>query len=375
MIFKVTILALVAVLVCSNRPTVTGVELEDYTFDKFVVDFNLDFPSHEVQFRETIFQTELQRVKEHNAKNLSWQEGINKFSAMTLDEVKSFRGKSKNAAKEHRRESHSHLKFLTEQLDIKPLKDLPTNVDWREKGVVSPPKDQAMCGSCWAFAATETIESHVAIASGKLEVLSPQQIASCTPNPKKCGGTGGCEGATAELAFDYVSKEVGIFTEKDYPYKSGWGSDYPCKLPTAKPVASIGGFQPLPANDYLALLNAVAQLGPIAISVDATNLARYSSGIYKGCKESSDINHAVVLVGYGEEKGTKYWLVRNSWGSSYGEKGYVRIERTDQDGEQCRMDTRPEDGSACEGDHTPVKVCGPCGILSESSYPIKASHQ
>jgi len=287
-----------------------------------------------------------------------------------------FRGRSKNSAKAHKAQLHSHMKFLPEGFEMLPLKDLPKNVDWREKGVVTPAKDQASCGSCWAFAATETIESHVAIASGKLEALSPQQVASCTPNPKKCGGTGGCQGATAELAFDYISSSTGFYTEKDYPYKSGRGQNFKCALPSTQPAAHISGFQTLPANDYLALLNAVAQIGPISISIDASTLSSYSSGVFNKCAGRTDINHAVQLVGYGEDEktGQKYYLVRNSWSGDYGEDGYVRVIRNDTDGDSCAMDNTPEDGSACEGDHTPVKVCGPCGILSDSSYPLNPSH-
>jgi len=236
-------------------------------------------------------------------------------------------------------------------------------------------KDQGHCGSCWAFASTATIESHVAKASGLLFDLSVQQIAMCTQNPNSCGGTGGCNGATSELAFDYASSSEGLFEEYQYSYQSYYGNDYACALPTGThPVAAINGFVKLPENNYTALMNAIAKVGPVAISVDASNWSAYKGGIFNGCDQASpDIDHGVVLVGYGEEQGQKYWLVRNSWSPTWGEKGYIRLARADSEEELCGVDTTPLDGTACDGDTTPVKVCGTCGILFDGSFPLNAA--
>mmetsp|Transcript_12852 Transcript_12852/g.17522 ORF Transcript_12852/g.17522 Transcript_12852/m.17522 type:complete len:232 (+) Transcript_12852:2-697(+) len=116
-------------------------------------------------------------------------------------------------------------------------------------------------------------------------------------------------------------------------------------------------------------MNAVALLGPVTVSFDSGGLFAYSSGIVT-CVEKWTINHAVQLVGYGEEKGVKYWLARNSWGSDFGERGYFRMLRSDKDSSLCGWDTMPQDGSACVGENDPILVCGSCGILSDSSYPI-----
>jgi len=128
------------------------------------------------------------------------------MSHLTASEKKSFLGRTK--PKHDRLESQK-----SPNLEIEPLSALPTNVDWRTQGVVSAVKDQGRCGSCWAFASTATIESHAALSTGLLFNLSPQQIAACAPNPDQCGGTGNCHGATAEIAFDYVSKSEGLFEE------------------------------------------------------------------------------------------------------------------------------------------------------------------
>lgn len=239
--------------------------------------------------------------------------------------------------------------------------------------VVTSVKDQGHCGSCWAFASTAVIESHVAITTGKLFDLSVQQMAMCAPNPDSCGGTGGCEGSTAELAFSYVTESKGLFQEYQYSYASYYGKDMACAIPTGSPVATINGFVQLPANNYTALMNAIATVGPVAISVDASSWSAYESGVYNGCNQKTpEIDHAVVLMGYGEEDGKKYWLIRNSWSPNWGEIGYIKVARFDTEGEICGMDVTPQVGTACAGETDPVRVCGTCGVLFDSAYPLNA---
>ena len=117
-------------------------------------------------------------------------------------------------------------------------------------------------------------------------------------------------------------------------------------------------------------MNAVATIGPMAISVDASTWHAYSSGIYNGCNQvNPEIDHAVVLVGYGSENGQNYWLVRNSWSASWGEAGYIKLHRGDDEQNTCGLDIKPLDGSACAGQTDPVWVCGTCGILYDTAYP------
>lgn len=352
-------------------------DLDTYTFENYVKEFGQNFKKNEIDMRKGLFQEEIERVRAHNAKGLSWKEGVNKFSAMTAAEKKSFHGRSKNVAQASK--NLKHKKDLPANFVMKDLKDLPKSVDWRNTAnVVSPVKDQGHCGSCWAFAATATIESHVALATGLLYDLSPQQIAMCAPNPESCGGTGGCAGATAEIAFDYITASSGLYEEFQYSYKSYDGTNYQCDESTVAgittPKALIDGYVKLPENNYTALMNAIATVGPIAISVDASTWHAYEGGVYQGCNQvNPDIDHAVVLVGYGEEDGNPYWLVRNSWSPSYGEKGYIKIARQATEEMICGSDITPQDGTACAGETDPQTVCGTCGILFDSSYPLAAS--
>lgn len=350
---------------------------ERYTFDTFLADFGLTFPKDELAMRKELFEKERQRVIAHNQQNRGWKEGLNQFSVMTPKEKKAHYGRNKNmAAKQGVLRAEQ---TLPSDFTLRPVSELPQTVDWREKGVVSAVKDQGHCGSCWAFAATATIESHVAISSGLLFDLSVQQTAMCTPNPNHCGGTGGCEGSTAELAFDFLSSTHGLYEEYQWSYTSYYGTESSCKVPgVTKPVAKINGFVQLPGNNYTAVMNALATVGPLAVNIDASTWHAYTSGVYNGCGDAnaaSDINHVVVLVGYGVDEATnqKYWLVRNSWSASFGEQGYIRLLRTDEDDSRCQIDNTPQDGVACEGGPTTVKVCGTCGLIYDVSYPTNAA--
>jgi C1A family cysteine protease len=168
------------------------------------------------------------------------------------------------------------------------------------------------------------------------------------------------------------SKSAGITTETDYPYTAETGTCQPDKI---KPVATIDGYVKLPTNDYDALMTAVATIGPIAISVSA-DWAFYLAGVYNG-ECGWVIDHAVQLVGYGVERTIlgehPYWLVRNSWGAMWGERGYIKIHREDDASKvACGIDDDPQAGDGCDGGPKKVKVCGKCGILSDSSYPTGA---
>jgi len=338
--------------------------VEGYTFEEYVEDFGKVYTSAEDRkLHQEIFNIKLREVIEFNAdSSQTWKKGVNQFTDMTVAEFQAYKGLNT--------EQMYARKLSLPRASIPYTRTVPDSVDWRTKNAVSPVKNQGGCGSCWAFSAVESIESSVFLNTGKMPILSPQNIVSCTPNPQHCGGTGGCDGATPELAFDYT-KAKNIASEADYPYTARTGT---CK--EGKKTATVSGYVKLGENNYTDLLQAVANVGPISISVDANAWGAYSSGVFNGCAKAPRnviIDHAVQLVGYGTDSSKKdYWIIRNSWGGSWGEKGYMRMARAADDGDKskhCAIDNRPQDGSGCDGGPPQVTVCGECGIWYDNSYP------
>lgn len=202
-------------------------------------------------------------------------------------------------------------------------------VDWRTNGAVTPVKNQGRCGSSYAFAANGAIEGVNALKKGILVSLSEQQIVSCG---QKYGNQGCNEGPT-DSAFDYVKNNKGVQTEKSYPYTSGVaGDEGTCSYNPSDVGATITGWADVPSGDETALQNAVATVGPIAAVIDASHKSfqSYKGGIYSepACS-TTNLDQAVLIVGYGVDDATNkaYWIVKNSWGTDWGEQGYIRIAK------------------------------------------------
>jgi len=341
-------------------------EKTGYNFNSFVTEFKRAYSTEvEANFRQKIVERRIDMIIAHNKNpHKTYKMGVNHLLDYTDAELKSMNGLHKGLLHyNHARRVQSLVK-----IDPKVIKALPKHVDWRENAVVSPVKDQGRCGSCWSFAAAETIESLYARATGQLVELSEQNILDCTPNPNHCGGTGGCGGATVELAYDQV-KQTGIASEWVYPYVSHGGDDFQCDKKKSSPYAKINGYVILPTNQQDPLLAAIAKVGPIAISVDASRWHFYSTGVFDDCNQTNpDIDHAVQLVGYGTDSMFgDYWLIRNSWTPGWGELGYIRIKR--ETTPRCGVDITPQDGDGCDGGPPTVTVCGTCGILFDNVYP------
>jgi len=334
-------------------------DFSDYSFADFLKEHEKAYEPKELEKRQAIFHSNLAKVVAHNeeykAGKHTWWATMNHLADFTDDEHRALRATSTYSASQH------------PVVELTATAPNPPAVDWREKGkVISPVKNQGGCGSCWAFSATETVESHYAIASGKLLTLAPQTYVNCVKNPHQCGGTGGCEGATMELAFN-MTRDSGIALEADLPYR---GRDEKCAA--YKAAVKVTGYVKNPVNDAKALETAVATKGPQAITVAAEPWQLYGGGIFSGCnkpglfhrKPNIDLDHGVQLVGYTAD----YWIVRNSWGSFWGEKGYIRISRANDD--KLFTDSTPADGVACKPTPTSQTVGGECGILFDTSYPV-----
>lgn len=253
-------------------------------------------------------------------------------------------------------------------------------------------RDQGACGSCWAITASTVLGAHAEIYNTSQRSFATQELVDCVANPQSCGGEGGCKGATVELAMDFVMHSGLVIPEKNlYSAK-----DAKCKFPeelalsqtrnTGKDLSpavvheaaagdkglamGLKAWEKLPENKYEPLLRAVYEHGPVAVSVDATDWHMYEEGIFDLCRPDAIINHAVTLVGYGEEKGKKFWRIQNSWGDMYGEDGIIRLLRKDdEETSTCGVDTQPELGTGCKNGPKQVKVCGACGILYDSVVP------
>ena len=196
---------------------------------------------------------------------------------------------------------------------------LPESVDWREKNVVTPVKNQESCGSCWTFSSTGAMEGAYALYFGNLESFSEQQLLDCVKKDF------GCYGGEMIDAFEYVSNNP-VCTEQQDPYKARDEYCVTCSSPV-----EFCGCEIIPENNQLALKEAVAMLGPVSVAIEADKsvFQEYKGGIIKDISCGTKLNHGVLVVGYGEEDGVKYWLVKNSWGENWGEDGYVRIMRED----------------------------------------------
>jgi C1A family cysteine protease len=231
-------------------------DYNDYDFQAYLAEHGKSYGAEELQFRKTIFEQNMQKVKEHNeaykAGHHTWFMAVNHLADLTSKEFSKLRSAKYNPS------THP-----TTKLTATASAPNPASVDWRTKGVLSAVKNQGGCGSCWAFSATESVESAYAIASGKLLTLAPQTYVNCVKNPQSCGGTGGCEGATMELAFNMTAQK-GIALESTLPYR---GRDETCTAYT--PAVTVSGYVKNPTNDAKGLETACAQKGPQSITVAA----------------------------------------------------------------------------------------------------------
>ncbi|XP_059284256.1 ervatamin-B [Lycium ferocissimum] len=286
----------------------------------------------EWNMRFGIYQSNVQFIDFFNSLNLSYNLTDNAFADMTNQEFKSVYFGYKEP-KQTRQQAATNVTY--------DISKLPVSVDWRKKGAVTKVKDQKKCGSCWAFSAVAAVESINQIKTGKLVSLSEQELVDCDVYSENQG----CNGGFMENAFDFIMKHGGITTEKNYPYI---GKDQKCNTTKAKQHAvTISGYEQVPDNED-ALQTAVVKQ-PISVAIDAMgyDFQLYSGGIYSGIFCGHMLNHGVTLIGYGVEDDEKYWLVKNSWGSYWGEDGYIKIKRGSNDNK------------------------GMCGIAMQASYPLK----
>lgn len=298
---------------------------EDYKFMEFVTKHGRSYgTTAEFDFRFQIFKKNLQAIEEFNRQGNTHSLEINHFADRTDSEMKKFKG----------------LRSQTEAKEYTVLnKTAETSVNWVTKGAVTRIRDQRMCGSCWAFSATGAVEGAMFLATGTLQEFSEQQLVDCAT---EAYGNYGCDGGLMQNAFKYIAKYP-LEGEKDYPY---FAIDSNCKFDSTKAKGKLTSYANVTPNSVDQLKAAIAKQ-PVSVSVDAGNNAFqfYGRGIITAADIcTQDLDHGVLAVGYGVDNGVEYFLVKNSWGTSWGESGYVRI------------------GASAKN---------VCGILSDASYPIE----
>ncbi|KAF3435449.1 hypothetical protein FNV43_RR22538 [Rhamnella rubrinervis] len=290
----------------------------------------------ETERRFEIFKDNLRFVDEHNKENRTYKVGLNRFADLTNEEYRSMYLGAKMDRKGRLPGAKKSDRYAYSVGD-----QLPESVDWRERGAVASVKDQGQCGSCWAFSTVAAVEGINKIVTGELISLSEQELVDCDVSYNQ-----GCNGGLMDYAFQFIIKNGGIDTDEDYPYKA---RDESCD-PNRKNahVVTIDGYEDVPENDEKSLKKA-ASYQPISVAIEAggREFQLYQSGVFTG-RCGTQLDHGVVVVGYGTDNGVDYWIVRNSWGSSWGENGYIRLERN------------------VAGTKT-----GKCGIAIEPSYPTK----
>lgn len=297
-------------------------------FQNFINHFEKSYSSLvELEKRFEVFRSNMDYIAQENAKGHTFELGITPFADLTEDEFARFNGIRLGGPI-----SSGCTKFQSSSVDA------PSSYDWRDHNAVTPVKNQGQCGSCWSFSATGAMEGAWAIAKGSLLSLSEQQLVDCS----KSYGNHGCNGGLMDDAFKYAI-DNGMCLESAYPYTATGGNCQKCDT-----VVTISGCVDVTKNNQLHLKEAVSK-GPVSIAIEADTKAfqLYTSGVLTGDACGTNLDHGVLIVGYGEEGGTEYWLVKNSWGPSWGDNGYIKIGRSDS----------PNDP-------------GVCGIAMQPSYPV-----
>jgi len=283
----------------------------------------------ELESRFTVFRENFRNIVVHNAdRSQNFTMGVNQFTDLTPEEFKAqmIRG-LKAPVGSFGCGSYSNS-----------ASGAPASIDWRTKGAVTTVKDQGQCGSCWTFSSTGAMEGAWAIAKGQLIDLAEQELVDCAGLKY---GSMGCNGGQMEGAFKFII-ENGQCAASSYPYTAKDGSCHSCPV-----VAHASACYDVKPNDQLSLKAAVAKQ-PIAVAIEADTkyFQSYSGGVLTSSSCGTSLDHGVLTVGYGEENGQKYWLVKNSWGTSWGEQGYVKIARSDS-----------------------TNDAGICGIAMDPSFP------
>ncbi|XP_054270369.1 cathepsin L [Macrosteles quadrilineatus] len=335
------VVALFALLVAAEAVSFYDVVLEEWNLFKMTHGKNYT-SDMEDKFRLKVFLDNKHKIIKHNTRYtnglVSYKLAMNKYGDMLHHEFIS----TMNGFNRTKQMKLTGMSMMDKPVTfIEPANvELPSSVDWRTKGAVTPVKDQGHCGSCWSFSATGALEGQHFRKSGKLVSLSEQNLIDCSGKY----GNQGCNGGLMDNAFQYIRDNRGIDTEGAYPYEA---EDDTCRYRPEASGATDSGFVDIPEGNESKLKAAVATIGPVSVAIDASHesFQFYSGDVYYEPECSpTQLDHGVLVVGYGtDEDGNDYWLVKNSWGESWGDKGFIKMARNKDNN---------------------------CGIASSASYPL-----
>eukprot|EP00931_Biecheleriopsis_adriatica_P028288 TRINITY_DN1688_c0_g1_i2.p1 TRINITY_DN1688_c0_g1~~TRINITY_DN1688_c0_g1_i2.p1 ORF type:complete len:359 (-),score=64.64 TRINITY_DN1688_c0_g1_i2:79-1155(-) len=323
---------------------------EEPSFADYLIQFNKHYADDELHERQAIYEARLAELREHNAQpGVLWEMHVNKFADEKPAKARLSMTRDRNASDSEIDDEAEDPHLFTPLASV----GLKETLDWRthEPPVLFPARNQGKCANCWAIAATEAMESRAAIRTGELLELSSQYVTDCAVKEPDC-----TFGGFASDAYRFV-KNNGLPLQQEYPQEQKVEA---CHYWKAEPIVWVDGFRRPASNRALSYMGAL-QHGPLSVVVDFSSpkLWAYRRGIFHGCNTKKlALNHAALLVGYGEQHGTKYWIVQNSFGTDWGEDGFIRLRRYDR--EPCAQDA--DDESFLD--------CGECGLLGDGSYPV-----
>jgi len=295
------------------------------------------FEEHEKRFE--IYKANKIKIQAHNDQKRSWTMAMNQFGDMTGYEFSLYVKRGAGGGFVPRKETERKVQY-------KKYNATCDSIDWDERGMITPVKNQGQCGSCWSFSTTGAIEGRAAIASGQLASLSEQELVDCDDNDS------GCNGGLMDFGFEYVIQHKGLCSEVEYPYTSGTTTKRGiCQSDNCDHRFDvITSYADVPSNTQAALESALCD-GPVSIAIEADQsyFQFYSSGVLDGSGCGANLDHGVLLVGMGTDPTYgDYWKVKNSWGTQWGDAGYIRMCRN------CGMNNG----------------AGQCGLMKQPSYPI-----
>jgi len=323
----------VATLACGAAAAPLSENQYQWLFTKWVQQYSKQYEHDDFFYRYTIWKANFDYINQYNAQNNSVTLAINHMGDLSRAEFRQqYLGYTPIKNDYMRSQNSPHV---SPAITI----TAPSAWDWRAKNAVTPVKNQQQCGSCWSFSATGSLEGAWAISKGNLVSLSEQELVDCS-GPQ---GNEGCNGGLMDQAFEYVIAN-GLCTEASYPYTAADGTCANTKCTKAIKPAQISGYKDMSTDESTFLPIVAQQPLSIAIEADQDSFQFYSSGVLDNAACGTTLDHGVLIVGYGTDSGKDYWIVKNSWGATWGESGYIRMVRNKNE----------------------------CGLTLAASYPIVA---